>query len=136
MTYIIIWLICGFICATIAGSKGRSGFGWFILGALFGPLGILMVAFMPTDIPAVEKSAVSSGASRKCPYCAELVKAEAIRCKHCSAELEPIEQPAIVETKKPTDPFDTSQFTNRCKRCGSSYPYKDKKCPDCGASRG
>ena len=26
--------------------------------------------------------------SRKCPYCAEEVKAEAVKCKHCGSELE------------------------------------------------
>lgn len=29
---------------------------------------------------------------RKCPFCAEMVKAEAILCKHCRSELSPVEQ--------------------------------------------
>lgn len=136
MTYIIVWIICGAICAMIAGAKGRSGAAFFLLGLLLGPIGVLLAFCTPANQVAVEHNRLSTGAERKCPYCAELVKTEAIRCKHCSADLEPIPEPAVATPVKPSDPFDTSQFTNKCKKCGASYPYKDKKCPDCGTSRG
>lgn len=32
--------------------------------------------------------------SRTCPFCAETVKAAAIKCKHCAADLDPIEHAA------------------------------------------
>jgi len=49
MTYVIIWLICGFGCAAIASSKNKSAFGWFFLGVLLGPLGILIIGFMKAE---------------------------------------------------------------------------------------
>lgn len=50
------WLLCGIGAAMIAQSKGRSGFGWFIAGVLFGPLALLTVGFMAPGRPATEVS--------------------------------------------------------------------------------
>ena len=44
---IILWLMCGITAAVIASSKGRSGFGWFFIGALCGIFGLIMVCAMP-----------------------------------------------------------------------------------------
>lgn len=45
--FIFVWLTVAGFTAMIASSKGRSGFGWFVLGALFGILALLAVGFMP-----------------------------------------------------------------------------------------
>ena len=74
MEWLVLWLIFGITSAVIANSKGRSGCGWFALGILFGPFG-LIVAFLPDT----EKA----GTTKKCPDCAEIIKAEARVCKHC-----------------------------------------------------
>jgi hypothetical protein len=39
---LVIWLICGFICSSILSSGGRSSCGGFLLGFVFGPLGIVI----------------------------------------------------------------------------------------------
>lgn len=41
---VIIWLICGIISAFIASMKGRSGIGWFFVGFLLGPIGVIITA--------------------------------------------------------------------------------------------
>ncbi len=51
MGWIILWIVCGILSGAVAASKGRSGFGWLLLGVLFGPLGLFAVGFMPKIEP-------------------------------------------------------------------------------------
>jgi hypothetical protein len=93
MTVIVIWIVSSILGVMIGSSKGRGGAG-FALGFLLGPLGVIIVLFLKPDTAKVETEAVVSGGMRKCPYCAELVKTEALVCKHCQRDLPPVE-PAI-----------------------------------------
>jgi hypothetical protein len=79
--YVLLLIIAGIVGGIIAKRKGRSPICWFILCAIV-PLLIIVIAVLPP--------LVSKGYSRKCPYCAEIIKEDAIVCKHCSREL-PIE---------------------------------------------
>src|SRR5690606_10521883 len=85
MEQLFIWIICGIICAVIAGNKGRDGCAWLFGGVLLGPIGIVLILVMSPN----EQGLVQSGSMKKCPYCAELVKVEAIKCRHCGADLTP-----------------------------------------------
>ena len=82
--------------AAIAVSRGRSGVGWFLIGGIFGAFGLL-VAVLPRierDADSDRRTARHSGRDddeRKCPYYAESVKAEAIKCRFCQSTLVPIE---------------------------------------------
>jgi len=97
MGFLIVWAICGIISAIIASNKGRSGAGWFFIGVLFGPLGIVAALVVSADHKAVKQQKVTEGTHRKCPMCAELVLAEAKICKYCKSELP--ETPKVVEDK-------------------------------------
>lgn len=44
---IMLWIVCAITAAVIAVGKGRSGFGWFIMGLLFSIFGIIMIACLP-----------------------------------------------------------------------------------------
>ncbi len=71
----LIWAFVGALLGVVAAQKkGFSLAGGIIGGLLLGPLAFLLFFV----------SGISSGdASKKCPHCAEWIKAEAVVCKHC-----------------------------------------------------
>ena len=83
---IVFWLLCGAASAMVASSKGRDAFGWFLIGALFGPIGLLICLIAGKKEKVIEENSINSGNYKKCPYCEELIKSEAMICKHCSKE--------------------------------------------------
>lgn len=87
MELLFFWIGIAIACAIVAGNKGRSGFGWFILGMLFSLIALLIVLVLPSvkEDPAQPKPETHI----KCPDCAEFVKREARVCKHCGCKLAP-----------------------------------------------
>ncbi|BFL82429.1 hypothetical protein L5M43_05130 [Shewanella sp. SW36] len=82
------WLILAILVGVYANTKGRSGVGFFLLAVILSPLIGFIIALVISPVKGViEANAIQSGDMKKCPDCAELVKAEAKICKHCRAEL-------------------------------------------------
>lgn len=74
---LIAWVLIGGAVGLAAAQRGGySSVKGVVVGALLGPLSILMFAI------GGEKRTF-----RLCPMCRELVKMDAKRCKHCHAEL-------------------------------------------------
>lgn len=84
--YFIIWFFCGVIAAVCASNKGRNAGAWFAIGVLLGPIGVVLSLVISKDDEIVEQKSIKSGESKKCKYCAELIKRDAVICKHCSRD--------------------------------------------------
>lgn len=89
---LIGWSLLGALIGVAAAQKkGFSVAGGIIGGLLLGPFAILM--FLVSGISKDDKR-------KKCPFCAEFVKAEAIVCMHCKRDL-PAPQPVAVAPAAP-----------------------------------
>ena len=100
MWIFLIWIFFGVATAVVASGKGRNGFGWFFVGLLLGPVGLILSLVVSKNVEQIEGRAIREGAARKCPYCAELVKAEAIICRYCGKDL-----PAMTVEANQGEPF-------------------------------
>ena len=72
---LIIAAVIGLLPAAIASRKGRSFFGWWIIGFL------LFIIALPAAILAQDERL------RECPFCAEAIQPEAVVCPHCQRDL-------------------------------------------------
>ncbi len=70
---ILFWITCAIVAAVVGGRNGRGGTG-FLLGLIFGPLGIVLAFFI-------------RGQRRECPACKELIHKDANRCPRCQTDL-------------------------------------------------
>lgn len=106
MELIIICAIIGCIPAAIASGKGRSFFAWWVYGALLFIVALIHSLVIKKDIRSLERSQLDEGLV-KCPFCAEMIKPEAIKCKHCGSNVKEAQEAASIANFKPSDmPFD------------------------------
>lgn len=91
--FLLLFQAClfGAIAMTIAKGKGRGAGSWFFIGFLLGPFGLIWSLVVGKDIEALEHSQLHDGSLKKCPYCAELIKPEAVICKHCGRDQPKVE---------------------------------------------
>ena len=94
MGILLIWLILSGCVAAYASHKGHSAVGMFFVSLLLSPLfGFVIELVRQPNVAVSETRQIRSGRMRKCPTCAELVRAQALKCRFCGEEIPPMEKP-------------------------------------------
>jgi len=82
--FLFLWVLFAVLAGQYAKRKGFGFVATFIMSLILSPLlGFISVAVRKPVTKEVEKQAIQSGEMKKCPACAELVKAEATKCRFC-----------------------------------------------------
>lgn len=93
MEVVLIWFVFAVVVAILAGKRGRSGFLWFLFSIFLSPLiaGLLVLVLPDLSIQAqvVFAEAPRPDTHMRCPECKELVRRDALKCKHCGTKLSP-----------------------------------------------
>lgn len=83
--FLIFFFSLNILTLVVAHYKGKSKGYYFILSLLFTPfISLLAVYLLPEDSLRLESRSIRLGQKKKCPACAELIRVEAVKCKHCS----------------------------------------------------
>lgn len=83
---LMLAVLIGLLPAAIAKSKGHDFALWWVYGALLFIVALPHALMLKRNLEGLENQAVAEG-KRKCPYCAEMIQAEAKVCRYCGRDV-------------------------------------------------
>lgn len=89
MEIFFFWFMLAVAVGFYGSSKGRWGFGWFLLSMAISPLLGMIFCAITDDLKHPKEIAPTPETHVKCPDCRELVLHDARKCKHCGTALVP-----------------------------------------------
>jgi hypothetical protein len=132
---IVFGIVTGIIGKWIAKNKGRSEGEGFWLGFLLSIVGLIIEGVLPSitktdpvrrssgiDSRAMDAAASDERPRRKCPFCAEMILAEASVCRYCQREMQAHdagaqpstnEQPSPAKESAPLIAFSSSELNSK-----------------------
>ena len=143
LVFILFWIVCGIASAVIASSKGRDGGAWALLGFILGPIGVLMAIGVTSQRPGELPPSASD--LRKCPACAEQIRREAVKCRFCGTEVQPLPplSKAAPATGEPLTQGNYHLLRINCAGCNAGRPREGyvasggkQYCAECVSARG
>lgn len=84
MEFVALWFVLAVFAGIYANSKGFGFIATFIMSLLFSPLiGFISVAVRSPNAKVLDEKRLRSGEMIECPACAELIRANATKCRYC-----------------------------------------------------